>query len=142
MSVYKTEHRECRDCRNAEVRSENIADIYRCRKHKIWVTGELNMTFKVSEGTCWQVKCDCVDFAAGVDWSQFDDVEDSHELHCECGVVFRSCARFLLLPSFHGLLTKEACPGCGHHGPIRLASMKAFEPWMESHKNVRIDDDA
>ena len=56
--TWKTEERLCMDCRNATSESQGdfISMLYRCRKKLMMVTGEMQVMFEESKGTCWEAR--------------------------------------------------------------------------------------
>ena len=49
VKVYEVEDRQCQDCTH----SSKLFNGTICRKHLMGVTPDMNVTFKISDGSCW-----------------------------------------------------------------------------------------
>jgi hypothetical protein len=49
--VYEVDKRECKDCEHFFSRPLNYSG---CRKHLMAVTPDMHVTFKITDGTCWE----------------------------------------------------------------------------------------
>lgn len=52
--IYSVDHRECQDCSF----SEKLIGGWICSKHLMGVAPDMHVTFKISEGSCFQLRTD------------------------------------------------------------------------------------
>jgi len=52
VKVLDVEARQCSDCKQ----SQTIWGRTICNRHMMYVTPDMHVTFKVSEGSCWEAK--------------------------------------------------------------------------------------
>lgn len=52
VKVYDVDERQCQDCTH----SRKLWDGTICSKHLMRVTPDMNVTFKIAEGSCWQAR--------------------------------------------------------------------------------------
>ena len=50
VKVYDVDERKCQDCTH----SQKLRDGTICNKHLMSVTPDMNVTFKIADGTCWE----------------------------------------------------------------------------------------
>ena len=50
VKVYDVDERQCQDCAH----SSKLWDGTICKKHLMRVSPDMNVTFKIADGTCWQ----------------------------------------------------------------------------------------
>ena len=52
VKVYDVDERQCQDCTH----SRKLLDGTICNKHLMRVTPDMNVTFKIAEGSCWAAR--------------------------------------------------------------------------------------
>lgn len=52
VKVYDVDERQCKDCTH----SSKLWDGTICKKHLMRVTPDMNVTFKIAEGSCWTAR--------------------------------------------------------------------------------------
>lgn len=52
LKIYDVDDRQCKDCRH----SQKLLDGTICNKHLMRVAPDMNVTFRIVDGSCWEAR--------------------------------------------------------------------------------------